>query len=105
MTKQDKIKKPRNTVTLSLSKGYEDEINYFNEQPNKSKYVWELVREDMKRQDKDNQLLEMVKQTMNTLANSVVIPNAISIATNETKEVNNSDKEKLKKGAMSFLQD
>ena len=31
MSKETKTKKPRNTVTLSLSKGYEKEIEHFNE--------------------------------------------------------------------------
>lgn len=105
MSKETKTKKPRNTVTLSLSKGYEKEIEHFNEQANRSKYVWELIREDMKRQDRDKELLEMMKQTMSSLngneRNSVSVVQSV----NTLQERNNSQRDKMKKGAMSFLQD
>lgn len=95
-TKTSKTK----TVSLSVPKGYEKEVAYVNEQPNKSRYIWDLVREDMKKQSEDNQILEIVRQAMQNINMETNVNNSIP-----SKKVNNSNELKRKKGAMAILQD
>ena len=54
-------------MSVSIPKGFEDEVAYLGKQPNKSQYIWNLIREDMKRQSEDNQILEIVRQAMQNI--------------------------------------
>ena len=94
-------KKTPKTVSVSIPKGFEDEVAYLGKQPNKSQYIWNLIREDMKRQSEDNQILEIVRQAMQNITLGGVVNNN----SKQKQKVNNFQEDKRKKGAMSILQD
>ena len=62
-------------MSVSIPKGFEDEVAYLGKQPNKSQYIWNLIREDMKRQSEDNQILEIVRQAMQNITLGGVVNN------------------------------
>ena len=62
-TLNDKEKTPK-TVSLSVPKGFSKEFVHLNNQPNKSQYVWRLIRDDMNKQIEDVQILEIVREVM-----------------------------------------
>lgn len=95
-----KQKKTPKTVTLSASKGYEKEVAYLREQPNKSKYVWNLIRKDMEQQSTDDRILEIVHQAMTSITSGAVVDNPQTQSKNANENVNST----RKKGAMSILQ-
>lgn len=99
LTKDDEEKIPK-TVSLSVPKGYEKEVAYLGKQPNKSRYVWDLVKEDMERQSLDNQIIEIVRQAMQ----NVTVGSNVNNSSEKTK-VNNLGESIKKKGALSILQD
>lgn len=96
------MSKPKTTknVCLSIPKGYEKEVAHFNEQPNKSRYIWELVREDMQRTQQNDKILEIVRQAMN----NTVCTNTNVNNFNEDKNVNNFNKNSRKKSVKNLLQ-
>lgn len=100
--KELKNRKTPKTLSLSVPKGYENEVSYVNQQPNKSRYIWDLVRQDMKQQSEDSQIIEVVRQAMQSLT-----LNNITLKTNDSpvKNINKSDELKRKKGALSILQE
>lgn len=100
-TNEDNKKKIRKKVSLSATKGYEKEVAYLSEQPNKSQYVWNLVRKDMEQKSTDNQILEIVKQAMSNVA----LGGLPVTQTSQPKKVDNSTDLKRKKGALSILGD
>lgn len=88
-------------MSVSIPKGFEDEVAYLGKQPNKSQYIWNLIREDMKRQSEDSQILEIVRQAMQNITLGGVVNNN----SKQKQKVNNFQEDKRKKGAMSILQD
>ena len=62
-------KKTPRAVTLSVCKGFEEELNYLNQQPNKSYYVWNLIRQDLTQSKEDNQILDVVKSCCKVILN------------------------------------
>ena len=94
-------KKTPRAVTLSVCKGFEEELNYLNQQPNKSYYVWNLIRQDIAKSKEDNQILDVVKSMLqgHIESNSVVRNNKQLKPT-----VDNSNKELLKKSAMALFE-
>lgn len=94
-------KKTPKTVSVSVPKGFDEEVAYLGKQPNKSQYIWNLIREDMKRQSEDNQILEIVRQAMQNITLGTIVNNN----SKEKQKVSNSQQDKRKKGAMSILQD
>lgn len=93
-------KKTPKTVSVSVPKGFDEEVAYLGKQPNKSQYIWNLIREDMKRQSEDNQILEIVRQAMQNITLGTIVNNN----SKEKQKVSNSQQDKRKKGAMSILQ-
>lgn len=94
-------KTPR-AVTLSVGKGFEEEVAYFNEQPNKSHYIWNLVRQDMLKLREDNQKIELFNQMLEHYAkSSKTVDNSFQIK----QTVDNSIESKLKKSAMTLIQE
>lgn len=100
-TKDVKKETPKKTVSISIPKGFEDEVAYLSEQPNKSQYIWGLVRDDMKRQSEDNQILEIVRQAMQ----NITLGASVNNLSQQKTHVNNFSEDKRKKGALSILQD
>jgi len=90
-------KKIPKKVSLSVTKGYEQEVGYLSEQPNKSQYVWNLIRKDMEQQSTDNQILEIVKQAMSNVTYGIMPTSQSSV------KVENPTNLKRKKGALSIL--
>lgn len=88
-------------MSVSIPKGFEDEVAYLGKQPNKSQYIWNLIREDMKRQSEDNQILEIVRQAMQ----NITLGTVVNDNSKQKQKVNNFQEDKRKKGAMSILQD
>ena len=94
-------KKTPRAVTLSVCKGFEEELNYLNQQPNKSYYVWNLIRQDLMQSKEDNQILDAVKSMLQGhLESSSNVRN--NNQSNNT--VDNSNKELLKKSAMALFE-
>lgn len=94
-------KKTPRAVTLSVCKGFEEELNYLNQQPNKSYYVWNLIRQDLTQSKEDNQILDAVKSMLQGhLESSSNVRNN----NQSNKTVDNSSKELLKKSAMSLFE-
>lgn len=94
-------KKTPRAVTLSVCKGFEEEVAYLNQQPNKSYYVWNLIRQDLAKSKEDNQILDAVKSMLQGhLESSSNVRNNIQ----SNKTVDNSSKELLKKSAMSLFE-
>lgn len=94
-------KKTPRAVTLSVCKGFEEELNYLNQQPNKSYYVWNLIRQDLAKSKEDNQILDAVKSMLQGhLESSSNVRNN----NQSNKTVDNSSKELLKKSAMSLFE-
>lgn len=91
------------TVSISVPRGYEKEVAHFSEQPNKSRYIWELVKQDMERQSIDNQILEIVKQAMQGINPMIQANNVNNLQ--QLNNVNNLQQSTRKKGALSILQD
>lgn len=91
----------KKTLSLSIPKGYEKEVEFLKTQPNKSQYVWNLIRADMKRQDEDYQIVDMVRQMYQQVTTlSGGLP---TVQAQPTTNVNNFSNDKKKKGAMSLL--
>lgn len=99
MNKEIKQKKPPKTVTISMTKGFEEEYFYFQSQSNKSLFIWNLIRKDMKQQSTDNQILEIVRQAMF----NITLGGTTASQPPQVKKVDNSTDLKRKKGAMSIL--
>ncbi len=94
-------KKTPRAVTLSVCKGFEEEVAYLNQQPNKSYYVWNLIRQDLAKSKEDNQILDAVKSMLQGhLESSSNVRNN----NQSNKTVDNSSKELLKKSAMSLFE-
>lgn len=94
-------KKTPRAVTLSVCKGFEEEVAYLNQQPNKSYYVWNLIRQDLAKSKEDNQILDAVKSMLQgRLESSSNVRNN----NQSNKTVDNSSKELLKKSAMSLFE-
>lgn len=98
---EDNKKKIPKRVSLSATKGYEKEVAYLGEQPNKSQYVWNLIRKDIEQQTTDNRILEIVHQAMSNITLGAVVNNPQT----QSKIVNENVNSTRKKGAMSILQD
>ena len=94
-------KKTPKTVSVSVPKGFDEEDAYLGKQPNKSQYIWNLIREDMKRQSEDNQILEIVRQAMQ----NITLGTVVNDNSKQKQKVSNFQEDKRKKGAMSILQD
>lgn len=94
-------KKTPKTVSLSIPKGFEEEVAYLALQSNKSQYIWNLVREDMKRQAEDTQIVELVRQAMDNLA----LGGSVNHSKQPIQNVNNLGEDKRKLGALSIFQD
>ena len=77
-------KKTPKTVSVSIPKGFEDEVAYLGKQPNKSQYIWNLIREDMQ---------------------NITLGGVVNNNSKQKQKVNNFQEDKRKKGAMSILQD
>lgn len=75
-------------------------VAHFNEQFNKSRYIWELVREDMQRTQQNDKILEIVRQAMN----NTVCTNTNVNNFNEDKNVDNFNKNSRKKSVKNLLQ-
>lgn len=86
-------------VTLCTMKEFEQEFWYLKKQPNQSFYVWNLIRQDLKKQIEDKEILEIVRQAMQTVSSEVNVNNN----SKQKENVNNLEQDKLKKGAMSIL--
>lgn len=100
-TNENNKKKIPKKVSLSVTKGYEREVAYLREQPNKSQYVWNLIRKDIEQQSTDNQILEIVKQAMSNVTLGIMpTPQPAQV-----KKVDNPSDSKRKKGALSILGD
>lgn len=94
-------KKTPRAVTLSVCKGFEEEVAYLNQQPNKSYYVWNLIRQDLAKSKEDNQILDAVKSMLQGhLESSSNVRNN----NQSNKTVDNSNKELLKKSAMALFE-
>lgn len=94
-------KKTPRAVTLSVCKGFEEEVAYLNQQPNKSYYVWNLIRQDLAKSKEDNQILDAVKSMLQGhLESSSNVRNN----NQSNKTVDNSSKELLKKSAMNLFE-
>lgn len=94
-------KKTPRAVTLSVCKGFEEEVAYLNQQPNKSYYVWNLIRQDLAKSKEDNQILDAVKSMLQGhLESSSNVRNN----NQSNKTVDNSSKELLRKSAMSLFE-
>lgn len=89
------------TISFSVAKGYEKEVVHLNEQPNKSRYILELIRKDMERQTIDNQILDIVRHTMQNLSNNTNIQKT----NKQHGDVNNSAQNFRKKGVLSIVQE
>lgn len=89
------------TISFSVAKGYEKEVAHLNEQPNKSRYILELIRKDMERQTIDNQILDIVRHTMQNLSNNTNIQKT----NKQSMDVNNSAQNFRKKGVLSIVQE
>lgn len=102
MTNEDKKTKIPKKVSLSVTKGYEKEVVYFCGQPNKSQYIWNLVRKDMEQKSTDNQILEIVRQAMINMTMGG-FPNT-TLEKSERKMAMVED-DKRKKGVLSIFED
>ena len=100
----DKNKKVPKRITLSIPKGYENEYEFLDKQINKSQYIWSLIRKDMEQTSTDNKILEIVYQAMTNLTPNTMVSNSQQHFQPSTKKTVNLDESKLKKGAMSILQ-
>lgn len=100
----DKNKKMPKRITLSIPKGYENEYEFLDKQINKSQYIWSLIRKDMEQTSTDNKILEIVYQAMTNLTPNTMVGNSQQHLQPSTKKTVNLDESKLKKGAMSILQ-
>lgn len=97
-------KKTPKTISLSVPKGYEVEFKHFSEQPNKSRYIWDLVRQDLKNKDENYQILEIVKNAMQNLTPNQT-QNQVNNSMKPSTAVNNFNNDKRKKSALNILQD
>ncbi len=79
--------------TYNVSKEYEKELEHIEKQHNQSRYILELVKADMNRVNENEQILELVRQT---LQNGTI--------SNVSNNVNKEPQAKKKQGAMSLFQ-
>lgn len=90
---------------INVPDGYENEVNYFDSQPNKGVYVWELIRQDMKKKKEDEQIVDMVRNFLQFATSSSQFENIFN-TNNNAKVSNNSKSTKdvsKKKSASSIL--
>jgi predicted nucleotidyltransferase component of viral defense system len=75
------VKKPLR-LTISFSKDYEDVFHYLDRQENTSKFICELVRNEMKSHPKEETLEEKVYRLLQQyLENSVFLPSTDKLKT------------------------
>lgn len=94
-------KKPPRRVTICTMKGFEEELKYLKKQPNQSFYVWSLIRENMKKENEDKEIIEIVRQAMQSISSTRNTNNNAK----EKMDTGSLEQNKLKKSALSILQD
>lgn len=60
------MSKKYSNLTISVSRSSKVYYDHVMSKPNRSQYIWDLVKQDMEQQETNNQILQYVKQAFNT---------------------------------------
>ena len=60
------MSKKYSNLTISVSRSSKVYYDYVMSKPNRSQYIWDLVKQDMEQQETNSQILQYVKQAFNT---------------------------------------
>lgn len=61
-----------NSKYVNIPNGFEEEVKYFDQQPNKGAYLWGLVREDMQKKKEDEKMLVVMKTFLDKFSPSQI---------------------------------
>lgn len=60
------MSKKYSNLTISVSRSSKVYYDHVMSKPNRSQYIWDLVKQDMEQQETNSQILQYVKQAFNT---------------------------------------
>lgn len=98
------MSKKYSNLTISVSRSSKVYYDHVMSKPNRSQYIWDLVKQDMEQQETNNQILQYVKQAFNTQnlneLNSQIVNSQGKQTTSNTND--NKSNENLKKSVKNL---